>query len=218
MSRLSEKTKSFIENHFLDGNKIGDYIFWGKLSSDGTLRGLFDDRFESTPNCIVTPIIDLTENLFDQDVGIKGVILDGAESVIDNYSRFADLILDNNIPTVIFSDLTEVDRLVKLTDSGFKLWHWNESLLKSSHITSHSTSSHTPFKNIDNSVNNYVKKNYKCLRCEDSSYDILSKNISALRGWFEESGHELLIQYWKILRIFNCLSRLLHPPFRGNEE
>ncbi len=205
------KTKNFIENHFFNGNTISDYIFWGKLSSDGILRGLLDDRFESIPSCIVSPIIDSVENLFNEDVVVKGIILDGAESLVSNYSCFADLILDNNIPTVVFSDLTEVDKLEKLMDAGFKLWHWNESLLNKSLITSHSTSPRTPFKNIDNSVKNYVKKNYKCIKCEDNSYDSLSTNISAIKGWFEESGHELLLQYWKILRIFNCLTRLLHP-------
>lgn len=191
---------SSIADLMLNKTSISDYFKESKIDENGVIK-------EKNALLISNNFANLILYLADSHT-ISKIIIDGFNSVTPR-SDFYDIDNEFKLPTILISDLSEIELFGEISNSGFDFYNFTNENLKLSLPQKNS-----PFHSFLFGTNNSITFNYKCDILND---DILESIFPILHSLKRDDADEKYFNLKiKLIQLFNILSRICYVP--GEDE
>ncbi len=195
---LVTKYKSFEES--IDDVKmnfitLSEYFEIGKIDENGVAP-------INRPLLITNNLCNLALHLVSNQ--ISKIIIDGFSAIDERRSDFAD-IDEKNIPTILVTDLSEIESFESIHQCGFEFFNFTKENLRLTNEPGHS-----PFHSFDNKLYKYIHFNIRKEVCNESEIDSIAEKIHSIER--DESNNDLNILKIQLIQLANALSRLCHIP------
>lgn len=129
---------------------------------------------------------------------VRMILIDGAHVALDNQSDFIEL-LRYKLPTVVFTDLTEMDSFQEFGRWNFKYCYMDRYKLQSE-------SESNPFIELNTRLNRFQTCNFRRVSVQDKDLHRLVVLVQSIRDR-EHNDYLVSLQY-KLIGITNILARL----------
>jgi hypothetical protein len=179
----------------LNNLHIDEYFKKGKIDDAGEID------FKS-PLLISNNLTNLALYLTLCDT-ISTIIIDGFSSIMDRSIDFNDIDV-KRIPTILITDLSEIDCFETIGSYGFDFYNFNKENLKLGKIKKLS-----PFNLFEKKLHKFAAFNIAKEICISSELEAISKLIHSIEN--DESVRELVSINISLIQVTNILSRIVHP-------
>jgi hypothetical protein len=153
-------TEKFIDENYINENKIKELILCGKINPDGEIKTLHDDDIIANPSLLISIDLYRIENYFEEHTNkTKGIIIDGLSKCIDDLQVLDEEILNNNIPVIVFTDHSDIESIRLLEERDFIIWQWDKEKIISSNSVIESLQKFMPFYSINTALLNHTNLN-----------------------------------------------------------
>lgn len=196
---LIDKFKDYdqiFSNTYLNGFLLDKYVKAAKISEAGTIEN-FSPLFLS--NNFERLIYSL--RVYDS---VSIIIIDGYDPILESTSNYRD-IESQKIPTLLVTDLSEIDKFKEINNLGFEFFNFTKEKLK---LEESSFSS--PFYNFEDKLKNYFSFIFNRVYCKNNLLTKISHLIHELPS--DESNNELTLFRISFIKLVNIFSRICHRP------
>lgn len=195
---LITKYKSFddsIDNIAINLATLSEYFLVGKIDENGAAD-------TNSPLLLSNNLSNLA--LYSIANPITKIIIDGILAIQERGTDFSDIDV-KGIPTILITDLSEIESFDFISNYGFEFFNFTKENLSLDHQTSNS-----PFHTFEKKLKKYVHFNLVKEICQDNDLEIIMQNIYAIRK--DDSNNDLNILKVNLFQLTNLVSRICHIP------
>ncbi len=195
---LVSKYKSFdesTERTTINLATLPQYFQEGKIDEDGTVG--FD-----SPLLLSNNLLNLT--LYLTDSTVSKIIIDGFSAIQERITDFS-AIDAKNIPTILITDLSEIDSFEHIGNYGFEFFNFTKENIKLD-----SPIGNSPFHRFDIKLRKYISFGFKKEICQNDEIESIATKIHSIER--NESNDDLNSLTISLVQLKNYVSRLAHIP------
>lgn len=195
---LVSKFKAYddsVDEITLNQYTLTDYFQSGKIDENG-------EAYTNSPLLISNNLSTLALYVADSSSSISKIIIDGFSTIQERATDFSDIDV-KNIPTILITDLTEIDSFHTIGNYGFEFFNFTKDNLKLD-----SPSNDSPFNSFECKLSKYISFNVFKEICQDEELDLAVKGIHFIER--DESNNDLTSLKISLIQITNLLSRVSH--------
>lgn len=192
---LVSKFKSFddsIEKTTMNHASLPDYFEEGKIDENGEVD-------INSPLLIANNLSNLALYV-TLSTSISKIIIDGFSAIQERGTDFSDIDV-KKIPTILITDLSEIESFENIGNYGFEFFNFTKENLKLDHPANHS-----PFHSFDKKLRKYIS--FKLVKeiCQDIMLETIVKKIHSIEK--DESNNDLNSLKISLIQLTNLVSRI----------
>ena len=182
----------------LNQSEVSEYFEYAKIDENG--------HAEKAPLLISNNVFNLYSHL-SQGNKVELIIIDGYSNISDKgITDFADLeALQLRIPTLLVTDLSEMDAFEDIRNGGFDFFNFTRDKLNYVEISHNS-----PFVQYESKLNRYTIFKLNRELCLNEDLENVIKNLNSIER--DESNRDLLNIKIPLIGIANLISRIAWIP------
>lgn len=194
---LVSKFKSFddsIERITMNLASLPEYFEEGKIDENGAVE-------------INSPLL-ISNNLSNLalyvtlSTSVSKIIIDGFATIQERSTDFSDIDV-KNIPTILITDLSEIESFETIGNYGFEFFNFTKENLKFDLPANHS-----PFHSFDKKLRKYISFNLLKEICENTELEATTHKIHSIEK--DESNNDLNSLKISLIQLTNLVSRIVH--------
>lgn len=200
---LVSKFKSYddsIENIKINFNLLQEYFRAGKINENGVVE-------TNSPLLISNNLSTLALYISQSSRFISKIIIDGFSMIQERGTDFSDIDV-NDIPTILITDLSEIQSFDTIGNYGFEFFNLTKEHLRLDY--SDYSSNISPFHSFDKKLKNYCAFNVIKEICQDIELETVVKKIHSIEK--DESNSDLTALKISMIQLTNLISRITHIP------
>ena len=178
-------------NNFL----VDEYFKHGKIDESGEVETR-SPLVISNNLCNLALYLTLSES-------VSKIIIDGFSAIQERAVDFNDIDV-KKIPTILITDLSEIETFENIGDYGFDFFNFTKENLQLEEIEKHS-----PFSSFDEKLKKYITFNLRKEICSNTNLESITQLIHSIET--DESVKELVNLKISLIQLTNFLSRIVHP-------
>lgn len=195
---LITKYKSFndsIDNIAMNFTMLPDYFQAGKINENG-------DVDINTPLLLANNLSNLA--LYTIQNPVSTIIIDGFTAIQERGTDFSDIDA-KNIPTILITDLSEIENFGFIGNYGFEFFNFS---MENLNIDNHSDNS--PFQVFNKKLKKYI--NFRIIKevCQNTELETIVQKIHSIEK--DESNNDLNTLKVYLIQLANIVSRICHIP------
>lgn len=197
---LISKFKSFddsFENILINLALLPDYFQSAKINDNGEVD-------INSPLLISNNLSTLALYVAHSSNSVSKIIIDGFSTIRERATDFSDIDV-NNIPTILITDLSEIESFETIGDYGFEFFNFTKEKLKLGHSANLS-----PFHTFEKKLRNYISFNVIKEICKDKELEEATQKIHSIEK--DESNNDLTSLKISLIQLVNLVSRIVHTP------
>lgn len=194
VSRYIDFDKS-IDDILINHVSINDYIDQKKIDEKG--------ETESNSTLYLTNSLLNLYLLLNKSNQISNIIFDGCFSIIDRGNTDFIDIDSKKIPTILITDLSEIENFGNLKNLGFDFYNFNTE-----NLTNIEPSDNSPFSNLEKRINTFLSFSFNVINIHDSNMNQMVELINSIER--DESNLTLINLRIALIQIFNFISRIAY--------
>lgn len=195
---LISKLKSYydsIEKILLNHTLMPEYFKAGKIDDNGNTD-------EASPLLISNNLSNLALYLTRPHTVAK-IIIDGYSAIYERGTDFSGIDVFK-IPTILITDLSEIETFENIGNYGFEFFNFTKE-----NLGPDNPSNHSPFYALDNKLQNYISFNVIKEICENTKLESTTQLIHSIEK--DDSVKELVTLKILFIQLTNFVSRIVHP-------
>lgn len=197
---LVTKYKSFsesVENILMNMESLENYFPIGRIDENGATN-------LNSPLLLANNLSSLA--LYSIENPITKILIDGFSAIQERGTDFSDIDV-KNIPTILITDLAEIESFETITNYGFDFFNFTKENLKLDYqITT------SPFHIFENKLRKYASFNVTKEICQDIELESITQKIHSIEK--DESNNDLTTLKVSLIQLTNIISRIAHIPTR----
>lgn len=197
---LVSKYKSFDKSHehtIVNLAPIPDYFRLSKINDDGTVN-IESPLLISNNLSALALYITLTSN------SVSKIIIDGFAAIQERGTDFSDIDV-MNIPTILITDLSEIESFETIGNYGFEFFNFTKENL---HLDQPANLS--PFHSFDKKLRKYISFNLVKEICHNPELETTIQKIHSIGK--DEYNNDLNSLKISLIQLTNLVSRIAHVP------
>lgn len=135
---------------------------------------------------------------------VSKIIIDGFSAIQERGTDFSDIDV-KNIPTILISDLSEIESFEFIGNYGFEFFNFTKENLKLDLPINNS-----PFHSLEKKLNKYISFNLVKEICENTELETTTQKIHSIEK--DESNNDLNSLKISLIQLTNLVSRISHVP------
>jgi len=179
---------------------IENYIIGEKISEDGKIK-----NFSSL---LVSNNFERAIELIEEKDSITKLIIDGFNHIYESTTNFID-VDKKQIPTILITDLKEIDTFEKLAGLDFEFYNFTKENIDLENCTKENR-----FFPLDVKLRNYITFNSERIICKNDELESAAKLLQNIEQ--DETNVNLITLRNSQIKIINRLARICYMP--NNEE
>jgi hypothetical protein len=183
-------------NNFL----IDEYFNHGRIDETGEVE-IKSPLLISNNLCNLALYVTLSSS-------VSKIIIDGFSAIQERGVDFNDIDV-KKIPTILITDLSEIESFENIIDYGFDFFNFTKENLELSEIKEFS-----PFSSFTEKLKKYITFNLKKEICVNTNLEKITQLIHSIED--DDSVKELVNLKISLIQLTNKISRIAHP-FSENE-
>jgi hypothetical protein len=194
---LVSKYKFFnnsIDNVCVNHVTLPEYIQASKINEDG----IANNGPLLLTNNLTNLALYLTHN------SVSKIIIDGLNSIHERGTDFSD-IDKKNTPTILITDLSEIENFEYIKNYGFEFFNFTKENLDPEQQFDNS-----PFHTFNKKLKKYFDFNLVREICQDIELEAVTQKIHFIEK--DDSNNDLNIMKIHLIQITNTISRICHVP------
>lgn len=197
---LVSKFISFDKSHFevlIGGHSSDEYIQHGKINENGAAD-------INSPLLISNNLSNLALYVTLSSNSVSKIIIDGFSTIQERGTDFTD-IDEKNIPTILITDLSEIESFETIGNYGFEFFNFTKENLQLE-----SSSDRSPFHSFEKKLGKYIS--FKVVKeiCQDAELEATVQKIHSIEN--DESNNDLTSLKISLIQLTNLVSRVAHIP------
>jgi hypothetical protein len=182
-----------IENILLNQTSITDYFRVGKLDENGNTT-------EQSPLILANSFSSL--RLFTSEtISIPKIIIDGF-NILTPRGDFSDLDNKYRTPTILITDLSEIEYFEDIKNLGFDFFNFSKTNLKTGLRQNYSV-----FKSLETKLDTYITFVLIKEVCNNPDIEALAQKVFSIEK--DESNNDLTTLKIALVRLTNLISRIV---------
>lgn len=156
------------------------------------------------PLLISNNLTNLAEYISLPATCISKIIIDGFAAIQERGTDFSDIDV-KNIPTILITDLSEIERFETIGNYGFEFFNFTKENL---HLDAPANLS--PFHSFDKKLRKYIA--FKLVKeiCQNTELESTTQKIQSIEK--DESNNDLNSLKISLIQLANLISRIAHLP------
>lgn len=134
---------------------------------------------------------------------VSKIIIDGFNSVTPR-SDFSDVDREFNIPTILITDLSEIESFAEIKNHGFDFFNFTKE-----NITI-KVNSNSPFETFEKKLSKYVAFKFEREICTNATLESVAQKLHSLPK--DDSDENLNLLRVSLIQLTNLLSRICYAP------
>lgn len=184
-----------IEDISMNLAPLQEYFKGGKIDENGETN-------IKSPLLIANNLSNLALYVTLSSNSVSKIIIDGFSMIQDRGTDFSDI--DNkNIPTILITDLSEIENFEAISNYGFVCYNFTKENLQIDHPKIFS-----PFHSFENKLKKYISFNVVKEICRDAELEAATQKIHSIER--DESNSDLTSLKISLIQLTNHLSRIAH--------
>lgn len=195
---LVSKFVDFEKSHFevlINGFRVDEYFQVAKINENGTAD-------INSPLLIANNLSNLS--LYTTQNPVSTIIIDGFTAIQERGTDFSDIDV-KNIPTILITDLSEIENFEFIGNYGFEFFNFTRENLN---IEKHSKNS--PFQAFNEKLKKYTTFNIINEVCQNTELETIVQKIHSIEK--DESNKDLNTLKIYMIQLTNIVSRICHIP------
>lgn len=195
---LITKYKSFndsVERVLINNAEFPNYFQVGKIDENGEVEN-------KSPLLVSNNLSNLAMHLILTD-SVSKIVIDGFSSILERKEDFND-IDTKKIPTILVTDLSEIESFEKIGNYEFDFYNFSKETLKLDELNTLS-----PFNSFNKKLFNYTSFKLHLEVCENEEIERITKLIYSIEK--DESVKELVSLKISLIQLTNHISRIAQP-------
>ncbi len=197
---LVSKFKSYddsIEDIAMNLAALPEYFQGSKIDENGAAD-------KNSPLLISNNLSTLALYVTLSSSSVSKIIIDGFSAIQERETDFSDIDV-KNIPTILITDLSEIERFETIGKYGFEFFNFTKEILKLDH------SAHlSPFHSFEKKLRKYISFNVVKEICQDAELEATTQKIHSIEK--DESNNDLTSLKISLIQLTNLVSRIAHIP------
>lgn len=197
---LASKFICYEKSHLdvlIEGEGINKYIQHGKIDENGAAD-------LNSPLLISNNLSTLALYVTLSPSSVSKIIIDGFTTIQERGTDFSDIDV-KNIPTILITDLSEIESFETIGNYGFEFFNFTKENLKLDH-----SGNLTPFHSFEKKLRNYISFNVVKEICHDAELETTTQKIHSIE--MDESNNDLTSLKISLIQLTNLVSRVAHLP------
>ncbi|HMJ46573.1 MAG TPA: DrmE family protein [Ferruginibacter sp.] len=188
-----------IEDVSLNLSLLPEYFQVGKINENG-------EADIHSPLLISNNLSNLYLHLAESRA-ISKIIIDGFSLINDKGTTdFSDIdALNFNIPTILITDLSEIESFETIGNFGFDFFNFTKE-----NLNLDPSANHSPFHSFDKKLRKYISFNLIKEICQNSELETITKKLHSIEK--DESNNDLNSLTISLIQLTNLVSRIVHFP------
>lgn len=197
---LVSKFKSYddsIEDIAMNLASMPEYFQSGKIDQNGAAD-------INSPLLISNNLSTLALYVTLSSSSVSKIIIDGFSTIQERGTDFSDIDV-KNIPTILITDLSEIESFETIGNYGFEFFNFTKENLKLDHLANLS-----PFSSFEKKLRKYIS--FKVIKeiCQDAEIEATIKIIHSIEK--DESNNDLTSLKISLIQLANLVSRVAQIP------
>lgn len=195
---LVTKYKSFDDSNInvsIDGSPIRDYLNFSKIDESGYIE-------INSPLLLANNLSNLA--LYLNTNPVSKIIIDGFSAILERGTDFSDIDV-KNVPTILITDLSEIESFETIGKYGFEFFNFTKENLKLE-----TTANLSPFHSFDKKLRKYLAFNLVKEICQNAELETTTQKIHSIEK--DESNNDLNSLKISLIQLTNLVSRISHLP------
>lgn len=197
---LVSKFKSYddsIEDISMNLASLPEYFQGGKIDENG-------EADINSPLLIANNLSTLALYVTLSSSLVSKIIIDGFSAIRERGTDFSDIDV-KNIPTILITDLSEIESFETIGNYGFEFFNFTKENLQLDHSANLS-----PFHSFEKKLRKYISFNVVKEICQDSELEAITRKIHSIEK--DESNNDLNTLKISLIHLTNLVSRIAHIP------
>jgi len=197
---LVSKFKSFdnsIKDIEMNLASLSEYFQSGKIDENGAAD-------TNCPLLISNNLSSLALYVSLSSSSVSKIIIDGFTSIQERGTDFSDIDV-KNIPTILITDLSEIESFETIGNYGFEFFNFTKENLKLDHSANPS-----PFHSFEKKLRKYIAFNVVKEICQDAEIEAITQKIHSIEK--DGSNNDLTTLKISLIQLTNLISRVAHIP------
>lgn len=197
---LVSKFKSFydsIAGITMNCSNISDYFKEGKIDENGAVD-------INSPLLISNNLSTLALYVALSATSVSKIIIDGFSNILERGTDFSDIDF-KNIPTILITDLSEIESFEAIGNYGFEFFTFTKENLQLDH-----SSNFSPFQSFDRKLKKYISFNVVKEICQNKELEAITQKIHSIEK--DESNNDLNSLRISLIQLTNLISRIAYLP------
>lgn len=135
---------------------------------------------------------------------VSKIIIDGFAAIQERGTDFSDIDA-KNIPTILITDLSEIERFENIGNYGFEFFNFTKEYLNLDYLSDHS-----PFSTLDKKLDKYISFNIIKEVLQNTELEITTNKIHSIEK--DDSNDDLNSLKISLIQLTNLVSRIAHVP------
>lgn len=197
---LVSKFKSYddsIEDIAMNLASLPEYFQGGKIDENGAAD-------INSPLLISNNLSTLALYVTLSSGSVSKIIIDGFATIQERGTDFSDIDV-KNIPTILITDLSEIESFETIGNYGFEFFNFTKENLQLDHPANLS-----PFHSFEKKLRKYISFNVVKEICQDAELEATTQKIHSIEK--DESNNDLTTLKISLIQLTNLVSRIAHIP------
>lgn len=197
---LVSKFKSFddsIEEIAMNLASLPEYFQGGKIDENGAAD-------INSPLLIANNLSTLALYVTLLSNTVSKIIIDGFATIQERGTDFSDIDV-KNIPTILITDLSEIESFETIGNYGFEFFNFTKENLQLDHPANLS-----PFHSFEKKLRKYISFNVVKEICQNTELEATTQKIHSIEK--DESNNDLNTLKISLIHLTNVVSRISHIP------
>jgi len=197
---LVSKFKSYddsIEDIAMNLVSLPEYFQGGKIDENGAAD-------INSPLLISNNLSTLALYVTLSSSSVSKIIIDGFSTIQERGTDFSDIDV-KNIPTILITDLSEIESFETIGNYGFEFFNFTKENLQLDHSANLS-----PFHSFEKKLRKYISFNVVKEICHNAELETTTQKIHSIEK--DESNNDLTSLKISLIQLTNLVSRVAHLP------
>lgn len=197
---LASKFKTYddsIEDIAINLASLPEYFQGGKIDDNGAADS-------SSPLLISNNLSNLALYATLNSSSVSKIIIDGFSTIQERGTDFSDIDA-KNIPTILITDLSEIESFETIGNYGFEFFNFTKDNLRLDHSANLS-----PFHSFEKKLRKYISFNVVKEICNDTELEATTQKIHSIEK--DEFNTDLTSLKISLIQLTNLVSRVVHIP------
>lgn len=197
---LVSKFKSYddsIGDVILNFASLAEYFQSGKIDENGAVD-------INSPLLISNNLSTLALYVTLSSSSVSKIIIDGFSTIQERGTDFSDIDV-KNIPTILITDLSEIESFETIGNYGFEFFNFTKENLKLD-----DSANLSPFHSFEKKLIKYITFNVVKEICQDAELEATTQKIHSIEK--DESNNDLTSLKISLIQLTNLVSRVAHIP------
>jgi len=197
---LVSKFKSYddsVDDIAMNHALLRDYFQGGKIDENG-------EADINSPLLISNNLSTLALYVTVSSTSVSKIIIDGFAAIQERGTDFSDIDV-KNIPTILITDLSEIESFETIGNYGFEFFNFTKENLQLDQPANIS-----PFHSFEKKLRKYISFNVLKEICQNAELEATIQKIHSIEK--DESNNDLTLLKISLIQLTNLVSRIVHIP------